>query len=141
MSPSRRDFVKAAAAAAGAALVPPTLQPRSVGAREVHAAEEHGWERVPSILARIKPPTFAARTFPVTRYGAKADGVSDSSEAFRRAIGACAAAGGGRVVVEGGTFLTGPIHLKSNINLHFEEGVDHYAVVMADPEGNEFCLH
>ena len=101
--PSRREFVKAAAAAAGAVLLPPSLrgQPldRALGAQEWLVAEDHGWERVPSILARIKPPTFAGRAHPVTRYGAKADGVSDSSAAFHRAIAACASAGGGRVVV------------------------------------------
>ena len=84
--------------------------------------DEHGWARVPSILARIKAPTFPNRSFPVTRYGAKADGVTDSSAAFRRAIAACAAAGGGRVVVDGGAFLTGPIHLRSRVNLEVKEG-------------------
>jgi polygalacturonase len=124
--PSRREFVKAAAAAAGAVLLPPSLrgQPldRALGAREWPVAEDHGWERVPSILARIKPPMFAGRAHPVTRYGAQADGVSDSSAAFRRAIAACASARGGRVVVEGGTFLTGPIHLRSGVNLEVKEG-------------------
>ena len=86
------------------------------------AREEHGWERVPSILARIKAPTFAPRAFPVTRYGAKPDGTTDSTAAFERAIGACVAAGGGRVVVEGGIFLTGPIHLRSRVNLEVKEG-------------------
>jgi polygalacturonase len=118
--------VKLAAAAAGAVLVPPALQERAHdrmldGAASPNA-EEHGWERVPSILARIKAPTFPARAFPVTRYGAKSDGVTDSSAAFRRAIAACAAAGGGHVVVEGGTFLTGPIHLRSRVNLEVKEG-------------------
>ena len=37
---------------------------------------------------------------------------------FHNAISACAAGGGGRVVVPGGEFLTGPIHLKSNVDLH-----------------------
>ena len=84
--------------------------------------EEHGWERVPSILARIKPPTFAKKSYPVTRFGAKADGTTDCTRAFRRAIDACANAGGGRVVVEDGTFLTGPIRLRSRVNLEVHEG-------------------
>jgi polygalacturonase len=125
-SPSRRDFVKVAAAAAGAALLPPSVRgqahDRAGGADASPIVEEHGWERVPSILARIKPPTFAKRSFPVTRYGAKGDGVTDCSDAFRRAIAACAASGGGRVVVQDGVFLTGPIHLRSRVNLEVREG-------------------
>ena len=137
--PSRRDFVKLAAAAAGAVLVPPALQERARDRMRDGAAspiaEEHGWERVPSILARIKPPTFPARAFPVTRYGAKSDGVTDSSAAFRRAIAACAAAGGGRVVVDGGTFLTGPIHLRSRVNLEVKEGAT--IKFLTDPKAYE----
>ena len=77
-----------------------------------------GWAQVPEILARIVPPVFADRDFVITRYGGKADVRTDNTEAFRKAIEACHAAGGGRVVVPAGTFLTGPIHLKSNVNLH-----------------------
>ena len=125
-TPSRRDFVKTAAAAAGAVLLPPRIarRPFDLALRDQTkvVAEEHGWARVPSILARITPPRFANRAFPVTRYGARPDAVSDSSDAFRRAIAACAAAGGGRVVVGGGTFLTGPIHLRSRVNLEVREG-------------------
>ena len=123
---SRREFVKSAAAAAGAALVPHALRAQSLAAQSsqgaVRNAEEHGWQRVPSILARIRPPSIDRREFPVTRYGAKADGVTDSTDAFRRAIAACATAGGGRVVVAGGAFLTGPIHLRSRVNLEVREG-------------------
>ena len=118
--------MKSAAAVAGAALLPQALgarSPRSRSARGgLDVAEEHGWDRVPSILARIRPPAIGRRAFPVTRYGAKADGVTDCTEAFRRAIGACASAGGGRVVVAGGTFLSGPIHLRSRVNLEVQEG-------------------
>ena len=118
--------MKAAAAAAGAVLVPRVASGQRLGSGHSAvqgAAEEHGWERVPSILARIKPPRIASRAFPVTRYGAKGDGATDCTAAFARAIAACTAAGGGRVVVQGGTFLTGPIHLKSRVNLEVREGV------------------
>jgi polygalacturonase len=125
-SSSRRDFVKAAAAVAGAAaLLPRRLTAAAVKLEQsavASQAEEHGWARVPSILARIKPPVFRNRDFPVTRYGAKPDGGTDCTTAFQRAISACTKAGGGRVVVSGGTFFTGPIHLASNVNLHVAEG-------------------
>lgn len=81
-----------------------------------------GWDAVPGILARIKAPTFPARDFAITDYGAKADGTTDCTDAIAKAIAACNAAGGGRVVVSGGVFLTGAVHLKSNVNLYVAEG-------------------
>ena len=81
-----------------------------------------GWESYPAVLARIKAPTFPDRDFPITKYGAPTDGTSSSTEAIRKAIEACHAAGGGRVVVPKGTFVTGAIHLLSNVNLHLSEG-------------------
>jgi polygalacturonase len=80
------------------------------------------WRMVDTILARIRPPRFPARVFPVIEYGAKGDGETDCTEAFARAIIACHAAGGGRVAVPDGMFLTGPIHLKSNVELHLMRG-------------------
>jgi polygalacturonase len=85
-------------------------------------APADAWARLPAILARIRPPTFPARAFPITRYGAKAGGVKDCTEAFRRAIAACNRAGGGRVVVPPGVYLTGPVHLLGNVNLHVSAG-------------------
>jgi len=118
--------VKAAAVAGVAAVLLPTgaCAAASAASRPAtpDAIEEHGWSRVPTILARIRPPRFPNREFPITRYGAKGDGVTDASDVFRRAIEACVAAGGGRVVVRGGTYLTGPIHLRSRVNLVVEEG-------------------
>lgn len=73
---------------------------------------------MPRILARIRRPIFPKRDFLVTRYGAVGNGKNDCTEAFRKAIAACNQAGGGRVVVPAGSFLTGPLHLKSNVNLH-----------------------
>jgi polygalacturonase len=125
--PSRREFLlSAAAAAAGSSLLAP--EPASSAAARIasraalHQAEPHGWDRVPSILARIRPPTFRARDYPVTKYGAVGDGRTDCTTAFRRAIAACVAGGGGRVVVSGGEFLTGPIRLASRVNLHVADG-------------------
>lgn len=79
------------------------------------------WQSADAILARIQAPQFPARDFPITDYGAKSGGQTDCTAAIRQAIEACAAAGGGRVLVPAGEFLTGAIHLKSNVNLHLAD--------------------
>lgn len=81
-------------------------------------ADAPEWQEVPEILSRIVPPQFPARDFDITRFGAVAGGKADCTAAIARAIDACAKAGGGRVVVPAGEFLTGAIHLKSNVDLH-----------------------
>ncbi|MDE3164754.1 MAG: glycoside hydrolase family 28 protein [Acidobacteriota bacterium] len=87
----------------------------------LHAAGDP-WSALPGILARIQPPQFPERAFDITRYGAKEGGSIDNTEAFRKAIDAAAAAGGGSVTVPQGVFLTGAIHLKSNIHLVVPKG-------------------
>ncbi len=102
----------------GCATAPATTAPTSSAAAPVAI----GWDSVPAILARIKAPQFPAKDFPVTDFGAKGDGTTDCTAAIAKAIAAANAAGGGRVVVSGGVFLTGAVHLKSNVNLHVAEG-------------------
>ena len=75
----------------------------------------------PFIMPQLKKPQFPDRTFNIVEYGAKNDGTTKNTEAFRSAIEACTAAGGGKVLVPAGNWLTGAIHLKSNVNLHFED--------------------
>jgi len=81
-----------------------------------------GWKSLPEILSRIKAPEFPTRDFVITDYGAVAGGSNDCTATIAKAIDACHAAGGGRVVVPDGVFLTGAIHLKSNVNLHLADG-------------------
>jgi len=87
-----------------------------------HPAPSTSWQNVPLILQRISPPTFPQREFDITRFGARGDGHFDCSRAIARTMDACVHAGGGRVVVPAGTFLTGAIHLKSHVHLHLCEG-------------------
>ncbi|NJD11774.1 MAG: glycoside hydrolase family 28 protein [Gemmatimonadetes bacterium] len=81
-----------------------------------------GWERLPDILRRIRPPVFPDRTFDIVRFGALGDGGRDCTAAIRQAVLACHAAGGGRVLVPAGRYLTGPVHLRSNVELHLADG-------------------
>ena len=75
------------------------------------------------IEKQIKRTSFAKRTFYITDFGAKPHNEAEPChEAINQAIIACSLAGGGTVVVPKGTFFTGPITLKSNVNLHVSEG-------------------
>lgn len=86
-------------------------------------AADSSWSAVPSILARIADPTFAARRFEVGRFGAVGDGKSDARPGIQASIDACHAAGGGHVIVLPGDFLVnGPLHLESGVDLHVEKG-------------------
>ena len=72
-----------------------------------------------------------AKDFAVTEFGAKGDGRTDDAVAIQRAIDACTAAGGGSVVFPAGmTFLSGPLHLKSNVDMHLEPN----SVLLANPD-------
>ena len=58
----------------------------------------------------------------ITKFGAIADGQTLNTQAINAAIDACNKKGGGVVVVPAGLWLTGPIELKSNVNLHLKKG-------------------
>src|SRR5687768_890814 len=80
------------------------------------------WERAADIARNVRPPTFPDRVFDIVKFGAIADGKTLNTAMIAKAIEACALAGGGRVLVPTGKFLTGAIHLKSNVELHVSEG-------------------
>jgi polygalacturonase len=121
----RREFIKHLILGGAATLVAPSLSTREAFASvllQTRAGAAGAWTQVPQILKRISPPRFAKRDFLITKFGAVAGGTIDSTVAIRKAIEACHRAGGGRVVVPPGTFLTGAIHLRSNVNLHVSDG-------------------
>jgi polygalacturonase len=113
---TRRGFLRTATlAAAGGALSRGALA-------SVVQRPSDPWAGVEAILGRIRAPVFPDRVFDVTQYGARPDGVADATAAFRAAIEACRAAGGGHVRVPPGRFLTGSIRLRSRVDLRVEEG-------------------
>ncbi|HVN49234.1 MAG TPA: glycoside hydrolase family 28 protein [Bacteroidota bacterium] len=91
----------------------------SVVAQPVPAAYTTG---LPFPMPDVQVPTFPDRTVNIKNYGAVGDGQTMNTESINTAIHACATAGGGTVLVPAGTWLTGPIYLESNINLHLEKG-------------------
>jgi len=116
---NRRELLQMSLLAGGAFLAAPAFLRDSAFALSPDTDLPHDpWSQLPAILDRIKPPAFPDRSFSITKFGAVADNKTDNTAAFQKAIAACAQAGGGRVVVPAGDFLTGAIELKSNVNLH-----------------------
>ncbi|MCD7973700.1 MAG: glycoside hydrolase family 28 protein [Candidatus Azobacteroides sp.] len=84
---------------------------------------EKAWIECGLLEEKINAPTFPDKTFNILDYGAKADdSLFLNTSSIDQAITACHAAGGGKVLVPDGTFYTGPVTLKSNVNLHIEKG-------------------
>ncbi len=73
-------------------------------------------------MPQVKPPSFPERVFDVRSFGAVDGGLTLNTEAFCQAVNACHEEGGGVVYIPRGTWLTGPIHLQSNVNLHLDKG-------------------
>jgi DNA sulfur modification protein DndE len=96
-------------------------------------------------LPKTYSPVFRKDTFNIARYGAKANGQTLNSQAINQAIGLCSTAGGGVVQVPAGLWLTGPIVMQSNVNLHLERGAvlqfsrnyADYPLVLTTWEGQE----
>ena len=82
------------------------------------------WKESEQIEKQIKKTSFPDRVYNIKDFGAKEgnNGEIFCHEAINLAILTCSQAGGGTVLVPPGEFLTGPITLKSNVNLHLEEG-------------------
>ncbi|WP_181307042.1 glycoside hydrolase family 28 protein [Rufibacter sp. XAAS-G3-1] len=101
------------------------------------------YEGIEFDMPKVKETKFPNYSVSITKYGAVGDGITKNTQAFAQAIADVAAKGGGRVVIPRGLWLTGPIVLKSNINLHAEAGsmvifsrdFDDYPVVETSFEG------
>ena len=78
--------------------------------------------------------TLIAADFDVRKYGAKGDGTTKNTVAIQKAIDACTKAGGGRVVLTDGVYLSGPIQLKDGVNLY----IDGTAKLLASPDMDDF---
>lgn len=73
-------------------------------------------------LLPVPVPTFKKDTLSIVKFGAKADGVFLNTNAINNAITACSKKGGGVVLVPAGFWLSGPVVLKSNVNIYIARG-------------------
>lgn len=78
-------------------------------------------ENPPFEMPEFPDLTIPGKNCNILDFGAKNDGTTLNTLAFEKAIAECANANGGHVIVPAGTWLTGAIHLKSNIDLHLEK--------------------
>ena len=88
------------------------------------------FKSLPFEMKTLKAPVFKNNTIRITDAGGVGDGETMNTDAFRKAIDMLVAKGGGKLIVPAGVWYTGPIKLKSNINLHLEKG----ALILFNPD-------
>ena len=88
------------------------------------------YQNLPVEVAQVARPTIPANEVCLDQTGGVGDGMTLNTEAFRQAIGQLAAKGGGRLTVPQGVWLTGPIQLDNNIELHLDKN----AIIYFSPD-------
>ncbi|WP_162880797.1 glycosyl hydrolase family 28 protein [Paraliobacillus sediminis] len=103
------------------------------------------WDKQQLPTFTVSNPDIPSKQFDITEFGAIGNGIHNNTEAFKKTIEACTKAGGGKVVVPAGIWLTGPIRLQSKINLHVKSGAlvrftgnfNDYPLIISSFEGKE----
>ena len=102
--------------------------------------------KCPFKMDEIPTPSFPDKKYTITDFGAKQDKGFLNTSAINAAINACSDAGGGTVVIPEGVWLTGPIEMRSKVNLFASKGAqinfttDHsqYPMIRPGDKGNKF---
>ncbi|WP_302284671.1 glycoside hydrolase family 28 protein [Bacteroides clarus] len=79
------------------------------------------YEALPFDMPVVQRPSFPDYQVDIRDFGAKADGETLNTEAINNAIKAVSEKGGGKVIIPEGLWLTGPVVLQNNVNLHVEK--------------------
>lgn len=96
-------------------------------------------------MPKVQIPVFKADTLNIADFGAVPNSEKLATKAINEAIKKCSGSGGGVVVIPSGMWTTGPIHMKSNVNLHAKNGayvlftsdLDQYQLIQSYFEGNK----
>ncbi len=108
-------------------------------------SSDNPWKKMDLVVKSIPQTHFENKVYSINDFGAVADGKTLNTLAFQKAIQECAANGGGQVLVPNGKYLTGAIHLESNVNLHLDDHAEilfslnpkDYPIVHTSFEGTE----
>lgn len=100
---------------------------------------------LPFNMPKVQIPVFKADTLNIADFGAIPNSEKLATKAINEAIKKCSELGGGVVVIPSGMWTTGPIHMKSNVNLHAKNGayilftsdLDQYQLIQSYFEGNK----
>ena len=92
------------------------------------------YEGLGAAFSEPAAPVIPDNSVSLVDFGGVGDGVASNTEAFRKAISKLEKLGGGHLVVPAGIWLTGPISLKSCIDLHLEAG----SIILFSPDKAEF---
>lgn len=95
------------------------------------------YEALPVEVARVEVPDIPSNEVSVAEFGGVGDGVTNCTEAFRRAMAHLTEMGGGRLVVPVGVWITGPIELMDNTELYVERG----AMIYFSPDKRQYLGH
>ena len=92
------------------------------------------YDNLPTKVAQVSAPVIPANEVNLTEVGGVGDGVTLNTEAFENGIKKLQKKGGGRLTVPQGVWLTGPIQLKDNIELHLDKN----AIILMSPDKSLF---
>ncbi len=106
------------------------VMPCSVAAQDYSGC----YAQTPIELKQVEAPIIPDLTIDLRDFGAVGDGLTLCTDAFSKAISHLNKKGGGHLNVPAGVWLTGPISLKDNIDLHIEQG----AIVLMSPDKSLF---